>query len=50
MNAQTRPELAQLFVGLGVDLTRVRVHQNLRQALKACMGDSRSAGLGSRAT
>lgn len=33
-------EIAQLFVGLGVDLRRVRVHQNLRQALKACMAES----------
>ncbi len=34
-------EIAQMLVGLGVDLGRVRVHQNLRQALKACMADSR---------
>jgi len=30
-------EVAQLIVNLGVDLQRVRVYQNLRQALKACM-------------
>ena len=35
-------EIAQMLVGLGVELGRVRVHQNLRQALKACMADARS--------
>jgi rsbT co-antagonist protein RsbR len=35
-------EIAQLLVSLGVDLGRVRVHQNLRQALKACMAESRA--------
>ncbi|HEY0136132.1 MAG TPA: STAS domain-containing protein, partial [Nannocystis sp.] len=30
-------EIAQMLVGLGVELGRVRVYQNLRQALKACM-------------
>jgi rsbT co-antagonist protein RsbR len=35
-------EIAQMLVGLGVDLGRVRVHQNLRQALKACMAESRA--------
>jgi rsbT co-antagonist protein RsbR len=34
--------IAQLLVGLGVDLQRVRVYQNLRQALKACMSESRA--------
>ena len=34
-------EIAQMLVGLGVDLGRVRVYQNLRQALKACMAGSR---------
>ena len=35
-------EIAQMLVGLGVELGRVRVHQNLRQALKACMAESRA--------
>lgn len=30
-------EIARALVALGVDLGRVRVHQNLRQALKACV-------------
>lgn len=34
--------IAQLLVSLGVDLQRVRVHQNLREALKACMAESRT--------
>ncbi|MBA3546612.1 MAG: STAS domain-containing protein [Nannocystis sp.] len=33
-------EIAQMFVGLGVDLGRVRVHHNLREALKACMREA----------
>lgn len=37
-----QPEIAQMLVGLGVDLGRVRVHQNLRQALKACMAEARA--------
>jgi anti-anti-sigma regulatory factor len=32
-------DVAQLLVNLGVDLRRVRVHRNLRQALKSCMGE-----------
>lgn len=32
-----QPEIAQTLVGLGAELSRVRVHQNLRQALKACL-------------
>ena len=35
--AGIQAEIARVLVGLGVDLDRVRVHQNLRQALKACM-------------
>jgi anti-anti-sigma regulatory factor len=38
-----QPEIAQTLVSLGVDLSRIRVYQNLRQALKACM---REAGAG----
>ncbi len=37
-----QPEIAQLLVTLGVELARVRVHQNLRQALKVCMNETRS--------
>lgn len=33
-------EIAQMFVGLGIDLGRVRVHHNLREALKACMRET----------
>lgn len=32
-----QPGIAQTLVGLGVELRRVRVYQNLQQALKACM-------------
>jgi rsbT co-antagonist protein RsbR len=32
-----QPEIARTLVGLGSELSRVRVHQNLRQALKACL-------------
>jgi anti-anti-sigma regulatory factor len=32
-----QPEIAQTLVSLGVELGRVRVYQNLRQALKACI-------------
>lgn len=32
-----QPEIAQTFISLGVELGHVRVYQNLRQALKACM-------------
>ncbi|HZF48483.1 MAG TPA: STAS domain-containing protein [Polyangiaceae bacterium] len=32
-----QPGIAQTLVGLGVELSRVRVYQNLQQALKACM-------------
>lgn len=35
--------IAQLLVGLAVDLGHVRVYQDLRQALKACMRDQASA-------
>jgi rsbT co-antagonist protein RsbR len=34
-----QPDIAQMLVRAGVELGRVRVYQNLRQALKACMRD-----------
>ena len=36
-------EIAQTLVGLGVELSRVGVYQNLRQALKACMREQGQA-------
>ena len=38
-----QPKIAQTLVGLGVELSHVRVYQNLRQALKACMRESAPA-------
>ena len=35
-----QPGIAEMLVGLGVELGRVRVYQNLRQALKACMAEA----------
>ncbi|WP_437275034.1 STAS domain-containing protein [Sorangium sp. So ce375] len=41
-----RAEVAQTLVGLGVGLEHLRLYQNLRQALKACMREQGLPGTG----